>query len=85
MKWENILKNENALNLKNEIDEYDKTQPKDGSPLIIILDEFKTQGPYKNSSRMYIVTNKQEFEALKQLYSQTNKITDRNNAFFVLS
>ena len=88
MKWENILKNENVLNLKNEIDEFDKTQNKSSGPLIIILDETSTQGPYKSefgSHRIYIVSNKQEYLALKQLYSQTNEITDKNNAFFVMS
>jgi hypothetical protein len=85
MNWMNILKN--AVDLKNKIDEFDKTQNKNSGPLIITLDESSTQGPYKTkfgSHRIYVVTNDSDFKSLRNLYSQTYKIHDKQNAFFVM-
>ena len=79
MSWENVLKND----LKNQIDEYDRTQRKDGGPLIIYLSN--KVGPHPEASRIFFVNNEQQFNELKQLYSQTNTVKDKgDDAFFVM-
>lgn len=83
MSWENILKND----LKNQIDEYDKTQDKSSGPLIIYLSTAfgSPVGPHPKANRVFFVNNQEQFNKLKQLYSQTNTVKEKNkNAFMVM-
>jgi hypothetical protein len=81
MNWKNILKND----LKNEIDTWAKSQNNPSGPLTIIFRQNK-QGPHERTSNVYFVNNEQQFNELKQLYSQTNTVKEKgNNAFFVMS
>ena len=80
MSWEDILKN----NLKNEIDTWANSQVNPSGPLTIIFQQNK-KGPHEGLSNMYFVNNEQQFNELKQLYSQTNTVKEKGeDAFFVM-
>ena len=82
MSWKNIIKQEPSItDLKNQIDEYDKTQRKDAGPLIIFLSN--KIGPHPKGSRAFYVNSPQQLEELKKIYSKTNRIKEENNAFMV--
>ena len=83
MSWKNIIKQEPSItDLKNQIDEYDKTQRKDTGPLIIFFSANKT-GPHPRASRSFYVNSPQQLEELKKIYSKTNRIKEEHNAFMV--